>query len=302
METIQAIGGTEPMKIVVGGRAIFGNTDMRDKWDAYNLQGNPAFMVKTVNEIIVFPKYIDDEKLLKEVLIQIWDAPIEKIFKGMAHSLKLDEPVIIARRTLFWKLKELIELVTILHLKYVQKQDIKSLVEEWTQHIKDNNLDTSSVILWTIFNKSSTLNAKYFPEVQFVYLGYCPHVSDERIKILLKFPVDKLIDDVKKEAPELDLSILEFNNLGKMLLSHVDRMSVPSELSNCKKPVVSVDKSDNSQDYIKSFMIAWLELNDCFKPYLEEYEHYYVDTAKKMDTVSTELDSINSKLLAIVMQ
>lgn len=298
MDTIQAIGGDGPQKMVIGGRAQFQNMDARDKWMAHKRLGKSEFTIKTINEILALPEYIEDEALLKEVLTQIWDAPNEQIFNGLVKSLELNEPTVVARRTMFWKLKELIESVIMLHLKYVQDQNVKQLAAEWRNYVRQNEIDTSSVILWSNFGKESPNQGKYFKSIDFDYLGYCPHVPNDRIRALLQFPVDVLIGEIRRAAPKLNLDALKFKKLHTMLLEQINPAPVPSGVVNCKRPTIK--KTTTRRAYLKAFMDAWLEFNDCLKPYLEEQEHYYVAVAKKMDAISAELEKINGQLLELI--
>jgi hypothetical protein len=296
IETIIAIGGEGPVKIVVGGKVIYKNEDMRDKWEAHKNLGKSDFTLKTINEILALPEYIDDINLLREVLKKIWDAPIEKIYNGIVKSLDLDEPIIVARRTMFWKLKELIESIILVHIKYVQKLNVKQLVAKWTSNIKKNKVDTSSVILWTLFDKTNQSSNEYFPDFGFTYLGYCPYASNFRIKSLLEFPLDKLINDLKN-VPELKLNMLEFKKLNQILLEQVGSIETPQEINKCVKKEINASEPSN---YVHAFMEVWLDLNDCFKPFLEENEVHYIHIAKNMDDVSAELENINKQLITLI--
>jgi len=48
---------------------------------------------------------------------------------------------------------------------------------------------------------------------------------------------------------------------------------------------------------LHNFMKAWLHLNDCLKPYLEEYEEIQTRTALQMDTIAGELEKITIAVL-----
>ena len=288
MNTIIAIGGSGPHSVVIGGRANYKNADIRDKWNAHKQFGNPKFMIKTVNEIMLLPEYIEDEKLLAEVLMVIWNSPIEKIYNSIIRSSELDEPLIIARRTMFWKLKELIESIILLHIKIVHKLDIQQLMASWTDKIKKNKIDTSSIILWSLFSQVN--KPELFRNIDFKYLGYCPNASSIRIQELLKFPADKLIDEIKNADPAIDLSALKFDELDKLLIKKIGPMPIPTGLATIGKPLIT-------QCEVSSFIEAWLDLNDKLKPFLEESESYFIDIAKQMESLSSELEKINKQLL-----
>lgn len=290
MNTILAIGGSGTHSVVIGGRAIYKNTDNRDMWDAHKKYGNPKFIVKAVNDIMLLPEYVEDKELLIQVLKAIWDSPIEKIYNGIIRSTELDEPLIISRRTLFWKIKELIESIILLHMKIVQKSNIQNILSGWTDEIKKNKIETSSVILWSLFGQPKPY--ELFRDVDYKYLGYCVNASNFRIKELLKFPVDKIIGEIKNANSSLDLSALNFNELNKLLIEKLEPISISSGLSSIEKPIIKFN--------LESFMEAWLDLNDKLRPFLEESENYYIEISKKIETLSHELEKMNNQLLTLI--
>jgi hypothetical protein len=67
-------------------------------------------------------------------------------------------------------------------------------------------------------------------------------------------------------------------------------MPVYSGLALIEKPYIE-------KNSISQFMESWLDLNDKLKPFLEESENYYIEVAKKIETLSRELEKINRQLL-----
>jgi len=295
--TIQAIGGTGSHQIVIGGRTEYAKMDRRDKWRAHKKFGSKEYTIKTVNEILMLPEYVDDRRLLTKVLDQIWDAPVEKLFMGIAKSAELEEPVNVARRTLFWKLKELIEALLTLYLKHVYGCNVKQVLAEWKKYVKENHIDTSSIILWTLFGHKSEIKPpkvkeqQYVANIRFNYLGYCPNVPNERIGELLNFPVDKLISELTKHIK----IPVEFTKITQMLEKYVSDFH-NSDVQSCKKNSLKPNK--DFYKYIDSFMEGWLSLIDCLNPHLETLERHYIDKAKKMDELNKELEKLVHKLLA----
>lgn len=298
IETIQAIGGYGAQPIVVGGLAHFEISDKRDKWNAHKQHGTKEFTVKVVNEIVALPEYIEDKKLLIEVLRKIWNAPIGDILFAIAKSTEIIEPMVVAHRTLFWKLKELIETVVILYLKHVHGCPVKAELSKWKKYVHKHNIDTSSIILWMLFGHKSELKPpkikehKLIAAIKFDYLGYCPNVPNERIAKLLTFPVDKLLEQISNK---INIPIT-FTKITKLLKEN--SLEVISPKIDCKKPTIK--KAKYSSDYLHNFMEAWLELNDCLKPTLISLEIQYVNNAKQIDKVSREIDEINGKLLKYI--
>jgi hypothetical protein len=294
MSTIQAIGGNGPVRLVVGGKTVYYNTNARDTWEAHKRLGNKDFTIKTINEILELPEYVEDGKLLCQVLKQIWDAPVEKLFYGIARRLDLDEPIGVARRTLFWKFKEFIEAVITVYLKTVQQVDIQKEFTQWRDVVKRNNTDTSSIILWSLFSKESPSHKKYLKNISFEYLGYCPKVPNERINALLLFPTDQLIGEIMKKNK--NFSTIDFKKVNEYMdLYDREQFKIEQVKERCKKPVI--EASSSVRGYLHNFMKAWLHLNDCLKPYLEEYEEIQTRTALQMDTIAGELEKITIAVL-----
>ena len=295
--TIQAIGGIGSHPIVIGGRTEYAKMDRRDKWRAHKQFGNKDYTVKTVNEILMLPEYIDDKRLLIDVLNRIWNAPVEQIFTGIAKSAELDEPINVARRTLFWKLKEFIEALLTLYLKHVHGCNVKQVLAEWKKYVQKNHIDTSSIILWTLFGHKSEIKPpkvkeqQYVANIRFSYLGYCPNVPNERIRELLKFPVDELISELTNHIK----IPVEFAKITQMLEKYVSDHH-KSNVQSCKKAPLKPNK--DFYKYIDSFMEEWLTLIDCLNPHLEGLEHHYIDKAQKMDELNKELEKLVHKLLA----
>jgi preprotein translocase subunit Sss1 len=294
MSTIQAIGGHGPIRIVVGGKTVYNNMNARDTWEAHLRLGNKEFTIKTINEILELPEYVEDDKLLCQVLKQIWEAPIEKLFYGIARRLDLDESMGVARRTLFWKFKEFIEAIVTVHLKTVQQVNIQKEFTMWRNKVKSNNVDTSSIILWSLFCKESPSYKKYFKNINFEYLGYCPKAPTERINALLSFPTDQLIYEIMQKNN--NFNVIDFKKINEYMdIFDREQFNISQVIESCKKP--DLEDSTTVSKYLNNFMETWLNLNDCLKPYLEEYEEVQIRTAKQMDTISAELEKITISVL-----
>jgi hypothetical protein len=282
MVVLKCIGGNGIYNQVVGGRVKFGSSDIKSKWKAHIKYGNPDFTPQTITEILGLSEEIDDPKLLENILKLIWEEPIEKLFNGISKSLELDESLITARRTLFWKIKELIEIVILIHLRLVQKKNIKKLIKKW-DNIK---IDTSSKILWSLFGKNNTQKENYFPNINFTYIGYCPKVPNERIKLLLEFPLDNLINDINKVDNKFNI---DFSNI--LENTNKIQLNISYNFSDIIKP-----KINKVNPFLNEFMKCWLELVDKLKPYLKKKEEHNIKIAQHMDELSKKLDDINIRL------
>jgi hypothetical protein len=300
MNIIIGVGGNGYNKKIVGGKANFKIIDNINKWKVHKKYGGTEFTIKTINQILALPQYVNNEQLLKQVIIEIWKAPVNKLFYAIIKNTKIDLPFHTIYKTLFWKLKEFIEIIILFHLKYVQNRDINVLLKTWKDYITSNNINTSSIILWSLFDKNNISYRKFFKGITFNYLGYCPHVPRERILLLLNFPVDFLLNDIKKKKSELDLSV-DFNKLENLFEEKIKFSYTSSDINKCIKPDF-VQNNVSVKEYLNNFMEAWLSLNQCLKPYFEEYEKYMISQVKKIEKFCIELENINQKLLKILHQ
>jgi hypothetical protein len=294
MNIIETIGGNGFHKKVIGGNVNYKINDFLDKWKIHKKIGDSKFTIKTVNEILCLTQYINDEELLKQVMVEIWNAPINKIFHGIVKSLKLDNPIELIYKNLFWKLKELIESIILIHLKEVQNKNISDLLVMWKDYILKNKIDTSSAILWTLFDKNSPEYNKYFSNIEYNYLGYCPYVPNKRLIALLNFPVDILIKDIKS----IDISE-ELLSIEKKINDIINISYTPKNINKCIKVIIK-DDFKTTREYIINFINIWLKYIKCLKPYLEDYEKHIIKEAKKIDKFSKSLSKVNSKLLTFL--
>lgn len=294
---IEAVGGNGSLKYVVGGQTEFTIMDNLDKWQSHKRSGSHEFTIKTINEITSLPEYVDDPAMLCNVLKIIWDAPNITLFNSIANNMGLVQPVHIAYHTLFWKLKELIEVISVLYLKFVQKINVPEQLTEWKTYIETNQVDTSSIILWNNFHKQSPSFGKYF-KVNYEYKGYCPRASKERIQLLLQFPVDTLITEIDqsgaiKIAPILDPTVHgRLLGLSKLIMQHSTDIE---QINKC--PRKKITWSASTEQMMDEFMREWLAFNECLKPYLVEYEKNNIELSKIINELSTILGDLKSKLM-----
>jgi hypothetical protein len=265
-ETIRSIGGETIHNIVIGGKSKFHVNDISSKWRAHKKHGGRNYVIKTINEIVQLPIYIDDHKLLDAVLEQIWEAPSNDTFYGIAKSIELDNPIKIAKKTLFWQWKELIEVLLLNSLS--QKINVKAEMKQWQAHVA--NIDTSSTLLYCLFNKKSPWYGKYF-DINYNYLGYCPNAQDIRIKALLDFPIDQFVPD------KLNHKIKDINN------------SIENTPST--NITVTLDKGPFAKS-TDEFIEQWIEFNKKIQPRLEELELNYIVVAKHIDATSKQISSL----------
>lgn len=275
MSTIQAIGGENIHDVVIGGKGHYHVNSIISKWKSHKEHGNNKFLIKTINDILQLPLYVDDPIILKEVLKNIWNAPNEKIFYGIVKSIELDEPIQIAKKNLFWKWKELIESLILIHLA---KNNIKIDVEmkKWSDHISKNKISTSSILMYCLFNKESPFFHKYKDIPNYNYVGFCPKIPDERIKLLMQFPIDIFTTDLKIEKYIND--------------------AYDSIIKLPPKPNIHIRYNKKKFDSLDDFMTQWIDFNNKISPELEKLEEFYINMAQNIDKVNKKLEIMNKKL------
>ncbi len=272
MNTIQAIGGETIYNVVIGGKSKFHVSDITSKWRAHKRYGGRNYTIKTINEILQLPIYIEDQLLLNSVLKQIWDAPSNVIFHSIAKSIELDNPIKVAKKTLFWQWKELIESLLLGYLSQSKKINIQTEMTRWQSYVAENKIDTSSTLLYCLFNDNSPWNNKYFDtKIDFKYLGYCPHAQDARIKALLEFPIDQFCP-TKLE--------------GKIQNIYSSIRDIPDH-----DVVVDIDKSPFI-DNLDEFLERWIEFNKKIQPHLEKLEASYILAAKRIDATNKQIGAL----------
>ncbi len=277
---ISAIGGESSQNVLVGNKVSFHLSDIKSKWNVFKNIGKKEFLLKTVNEIVRLPVQIDEVDLMSSTLQNIWKSPDKKIFNGIVKSLQLDEPVLIAKKNIFWKWKELIEAIIVACL---QGAAAKNTLKEWTEYVKKNNIDTSSIILWAIFNEESPWYKKYFPEIEFTYLGYCPNSPDARIKALFEFPIDRLkinVADTKKIVKSI-------SSIKKILRHQIDAECTTD--IQIKKPEWPIE--------LVQFIDIWIDYSENLRPHLEKCENNLIDRAEQINKVSQKIESIIKYIL-----
>jgi hypothetical protein len=281
---ISAIGGLgECMNVVIGGKINL--IDKRKyEWNVFKSYNNSKFLVKTVNEIFNFPDYIEKKEDIILFLKTLFNKSTNEIFNSLIRSFIINKPLQIAYKNLFWKIKEFIENIIILNLP---KDNKKNTLLEWETYIYENNIDTSSVILWILFNKKSPFNE--IDNINFEYLGYCPYIPQERICTLLKFPFDNYKDCINKY---IDLN--KFKNKIERLLSYDDFCKFKLNTIYTK---IDINNDNLSNDeIIMNYVEHWFSIAEKMKNDLEKKEKEYIKLAKLLNLISKEYKIQTDKL------
>lgn len=312
MLTLSAIGGNgETMKVIIGENIESLLKARSFEWNTYELTEKSTrntekltFLIKTVNEIFNFPEYIDKEDDVILMLKSLFNKSPAEIFNALVRSFIIYDPLNYAYKNLFWKIKEFIENLIILSYP---NEDIQSKLLKWEKNISDTNIDTSSVILWTLYNKQSPFyteelkNSKF----EFEYLGYCPYKPVDRICAILKFPFNEFENTVQHIIKLTEFhskinKILSVNNLcnnTNNILSDEQLGTMSTVLYDVKLEAQIDMQSDithldsMSKTIIKKYVKQWLNLAEKIKPLLKEKENEYISLAKTLNLAAKEFEN-----------
>jgi hypothetical protein len=210
-------------------------------------------------------------------------------------------------------IEKMIEIYIDLRNQYIDKSklsktnetnDFNELSTRWNIIDAENGVDTSSPILFFNFHPSTIKFEKSIPKFiwgikssdpkhkkvnnaandflniikknNFEYVGYCPHASIHRFKLLLKFPIKKLIDLIKiidcdNKYPDINNSC---NNITKKIISLQPKISM---INNSIKPTIKIKLMHvkDIQKFPKGTKIP--QKIKCFEQYIYAFIQLYKD-------------------------
>jgi hypothetical protein len=115
-------------------------------------------LIETINNIYLLPFYCSDEKELANIISNIYNGSDKQIYTAISNTLNLLEPIKPVIKHLFMSYKifieKLIEIFVKLRNSYVDDShtnDFKLLLEKWNAIDMENNINTSSLILFFNF-------------------------------------------------------------------------------------------------------------------------------------------------------
>jgi hypothetical protein len=279
-------------KMVVGDtiKSFVKNTII--DWDAFkntyyinNLLDNKYYnkLLETMTNLFPLPFSTNTDIDMIYMINTIYTSPSHKICNSIEKHVNLLDPFKKTMKYLFmvWKLyiEKLIELFVNLREKYISmkylstnnsitdkleyvRNDFNMLINKWSDIDEENNIDTSSLILFFNFPPKSVNLEKTIPKIhwnitnpnitvkktsplinstfeatldkkinkflntvnqsEFEYLGFCPNIVIKRFKVLLLFPTGDLLDIIA------DLNkILKNKSIPSDLCQQIYNQSVP---------------------------------------------------------------------------
>jgi hypothetical protein len=192
------------------------------------------------------------------------------------------------------------EYITIKKLKKVNKHNnFKQLLERWNTIDIENQVNTSSTVLFFNFppktiefeesipkinwrvksadkNVSDTINTflKKIKDEKFKYIGYCPNVYIYRFKLLLKFPIRELIDMIR--IIDCNNKYTNLNDKCNKVIKHIqplkekiNELHSPNKFKLTKKNIKYIEINKNTphnnkikyfEKYINAFIVIYKEL------------------------------------------
>ncbi len=285
-------------------------------------------LIKDINNIFKLTNHImfSDEKFemdpsLSEIRQLYYFSDAEHITK-LIKDFHLYSPLAQAIRELFFEIKSIYEktfnyLIQLRNSKYPKNTvDINAFMKEW--NIYDTKIsNNSSSILLCYFNNSDefyndmkvykTDNPAYFNawnhfiriSKQYKYLGFCPKVPCERLRRLIEFPYEELVEVIQTIEPEYKpidlkpfyrkLKIVQFNKAPNM--SKKNQRKDPPNFNK----TVNGDKWLINSYYAKWFTNEILNFYESIRSKLQNWEQYYVDCALETVGITKTLKKITKE-------
>lgn len=201
------------------------------------------------------------------------------LFNLFIDYFNIDNIKLISYEMLFYSYKNMIEKLVEIFIK-LKNDNINDLKNTWNAYNIENNIDTSSILLYFLFNdhkigkykwdlpntntnKNINNNINEFLDkiqtLNFKYLGFCPYAYKKRLHAILIFPVEELLECIK---------IMDHTN---------NYIHIYNAINKLKKYI------QNNQKVIKNYS------NNCLPNLLKE-----IDPKKKLNKNITEIDKINN--------
>ena len=310
--------------------------------------------INTINNICLLPFNCNDPAELSIMIANIYNAPNKQIFNAFDNTLQLIDSMKPAIKHLFIAYKifieKLIEIFIFLRNKYLDdepdqindKNDFNMLIEKWVAVDIENKINTSSLILYFNFppknitieksikrikykfngtSSKSMLLQKLMNEFMkeskknnFYYCGFCPFIPLERFKLLLKFPIDKLIHIIKLldssntyykqinkittnifDITRLNIEIRKINNITDF---NIIKKKHPQLLK--KTPGIKQLSNTDKQQYIKffeSYICLYLDLYKQVTPHFIKKEKKICDLVVQINKISKEVINISNNII-----
>ena len=211
------ITGHNNIKYVIGGNARYYTRGNITDWNSID-KSDVKLQIKTINDILKFPIYIDDEKLLLRALYEINNLHSGDFFKLLEKALNLKESILIQLRRLFYIVKKFIttdtEDKTIEFCPYEPIVRIESLLDSWP----GMDLDCSE-LYYTLQTPIAKLDQLIEKKNKLLYLKMANSekkstITDEMDKFLSSYKNGyQILYNLEKINIEIALQLEKINDL-----------------------------------------------------------------------------------------
>lgn len=312
--------------------------------DVYYENGilNPKYydkLIDVINNIFPMPIHSEEDKELVYMITTMYNSSDDQFINGINTNLNLLYPLKLSLRHLFmiWKvhLEKLIEIFINVREQYIERNklekknkenDFALLIDRWVAIDMENNIDTSSPILFLNFPPKITKLEKSIPSIEwhingaeknitntinnflkkikkFEYHGFCIHMVIKRFVLLMTFP----FVDLLKVINILDISN-KYNvineNMEKILIEikslknnldlikdykniKITRLQVPSARDFPKNPGGKIK-------FYEKYIKAYLKIYQQILPMFSKKEKLICELSLKINLISDDITKINN--------
>lgn len=297
-----------------------------------------------LNDIMPLPIYTTNEDELLFLIKNIYTASPNEISTALTKSMPLNNPIQASIRHLFMTYKiyieNTIELFVKLREEYLKQHnlvknnkhnDFIKLVDRWNTIDMENKLNTSSLILFFNFIPTNAKLEKTIPTInwnitgsnklisnainkflaavkktKFNYVGYCPHVSVMRFKLLLKFPIKELLDmislidfnkkyrDMNSKCSKIIPKVIDLQHKADILhitpklKLNTKKLPKKLDINTFSKSMSVKAKTQIFEEYIK----LYIKLYNDIAPHLIKKERQINDLAVGINIVAKDLSHL----------
>jgi len=255
----------------------------------------------------------------------------EELFILLIDYFKLTEIKTLSYKVIFFAYKELLEKIISIFIKLRNSiccdNNIKKLEKIWNLYNDNNNINTSSIYLYFIFNKIKELpkykwiidNKKYkkinnkihifldkLDEINYDYKGFCPYDSKNRMSSIFSFPIKELLDCVTemdnnnkytkiyKDIYDL-ASYTEVNKDYVKNKSNMDYILTKNNINNIKLLKIDRKKEKNIMDTYTNIIKYTFDAYVKFTPYLIKIENSFYKLSNKIENITNKINKIYLK-------
>ena len=293
-----------------------------------------------LNNIFFLPSFTDNDNELIYFITNIYASTPDEIANGMIKTINIYDPLKHAIRYLFISYKiyieNLIEIFVNSRNHYIEQEKLNDinnnfdeLVEKWNRIDIENKVNTSSPILFFNFpnrdividesvprihweikktNNNEKINKflKIINDSNFYYPGFCPFVAIQRLLLLLKFPVNKLIEIIldlnhkykKNKYKKINKLSLEIVKNIEKLTPHVkniynfDKIKISQKKMPRMNKFPKLEPVKNKIKLFETYIELYIKTYKDIMPFICKKESYINDIALEINNIAKDIQNI----------